>query len=371
MPNKLIAITAIPKDPCFFEDQNRLKRACDLLVATPLNFSVGPLISLHQNPPDMLQCFWSSSKHNQVMTSNNIFSTLFTYCTASEENYLTDAFAYFLRELLERTPNSGLTFLNHLCEFVEEHGFSDHKSITISTQVTVEQGRPDLEIKDVERIVYIEIKHDASLSPGQLEYYYDQLQKSDHPQKRLVLLTRSKASQQETALNPSKYYHICWYDVHYWLTNLNTGNTICQYLASNLVEFLEEKHMALNKVTWEYIQGVPALVNLGGIIEEATIIALPGTKTRRSAGWNWRGICTLDNNCFIGIRYDKPLIVVFENNFGTGATYARTLSLEDTHFFALTQGEQFEIITKFIIEARKYAPIINNPSVSSPQSNTE
>lgn len=299
------------------------------------------------------------------MTTANLFSTLFTYCTASEENYLTDAFAYFLRQLLERVPTFGLHFLNHLCGLHknnDEHKFSDMKTITISTQVTVEQGRPDLEIKDVYRIVYIEVKHDASLSPGQLEYYYDRLQESDHPYKQLVLLTRSKASQQETTLDPSKYHHICWYDIHYLLKHLNTDDAICQYLASNLMDFLEEKHMALNKVTWEYIQGVPALMNLRSILEEAITIALPGIRIRRTAGWTWLGVYTTTTNCFIGVRYDRPLVVTFENNLGSMPTYTKSLSLEDSHFFALTQGEQFETIVEFIKGAYQNLPTTTSTS---------
>ena len=47
--------------------------------------------------------------------------------------------------------------------------------------------------------------------------------------------------------------------------------------------------MALKKVTWEYIQGLPAFVNLINMMETAIVkVALPA-RLKESAGWTWMG----------------------------------------------------------------------------------
>ena len=113
--------------------------------------------------------------------------------------------------------------------------------------------------------------------------------------------------------------------------------------------------MSLKPVTWEYIQGVPALIALTDMMETAIIEALPGTKLTRSAGWIWRGF-GLSDRYWCGIRYDRPLLVVFENNNGNNPTYKCDLDLGEAHFFSLSSAQQFERLVKFLQESSKNAP---------------
>lgn len=81
------------------------------------------------------------------MQSTNVFKTLSKYGSREEENYLTEALVLIIRILVERQPNDGLKFLNNLCGLSERIEHESLPSISISTQVAVDEGRLDIEIK--------------------------------------------------------------------------------------------------------------------------------------------------------------------------------------------------------------------------------
>jgi len=82
-----------------------------------------------------------------VEMSNNVFSVLSKYAFRQEENYLTEALAFLLRLLLECNPPAGLGIINRLCGRDPASTFTNAASIAISTQVTTEQGTPDIGIR--------------------------------------------------------------------------------------------------------------------------------------------------------------------------------------------------------------------------------
>ena len=287
---------------------------------------------------------------------NNIFSALSSYGSTEGENYLTESFVHLLRVLLERSPEVGLAIANHLTGRLPVHPLDDARQVTLRTQVAGPQGTPDIEIAQGEdTLVYIEIKQDSPLASGQLEAYLQMLDATGRPNRRLVLLTRSRAGASGTTLARSLYHHVCWYEVFDWLGNHTTSDEVSRYLMDQFRAFLEEKNMNLRKVTWEYEQGVRAMLDLATMLEIAAKEALPGASIRRTAGWSWRGLY-IDNYLFCGVRFESPLLLVLENNMGTKATAAQRLDLEAKHFLALKQGEQFEMIVAFLREAAPKVP---------------
>lgn len=289
------------------------------------------------------------------MMSENVFSSLSKYGSDVDENYLTEALVLVTKLLLERKPATGLDMVNLLCSQHPGACFSDPKSVLISTQVTTDMGRPDIEIRGEDTLVYVEVKHDSPLGLDQLERYKAQLQESRFPNTRLVLLTRSRNSSFETTLQPGDYHHIYWYEIYNWLHKIDTQDDICQYFVHSLMGFLEEKRMSMKRVTWEYIQGIPALLNLTDMMETAITEVMPGIKLTRTAGWNWRGFYLPDDYWF-GVRYAQRLVVVFENNRGYDpVTYKRNLNLEERHFFSLDKDEQFECLVEFLRQASENA----------------
>jgi hypothetical protein len=199
--------------------------------------------------------------------------------------------------------------------------------------------------------------------PGQLEAYYEALQTAPARRTRLVLLTRSLAWGQQTTLSPECYHHVCWYQEHDWLTALATCEEVCDYLVQGFMSFLEAKHTSVDKVTWEYMQGVPGMLRLTEMLHMAIAEACPKMHIKRTAGWSWRGFY-LSGSLFCGIRYVKPLLVVCEDNNGNElVTYKRDFDLEKEHFFSLSAGEQLERLTQHVKDAVGNAPA---PAVSEP-----
>ncbi len=253
---------------------------------------------------------------------------------------------------MERVPNEGLAFVERVCGLPEGVRLEGAESVVISTQVTVGEGRPDIEVRSgTDTLVYVKVKHDAPLGAGQLEYYLAKLEEAPEPNTHLVLLTRSRASSRETTLDRNNYHHVCWYEIHNRLATTAVGDEVCRYLIDGFMRFLEEKEMSMEKVSREYIEGAPALLNLTKMMEVSVIEAVPDANRKRTAGWDWRGF-NLDGRYFYGIRHQRPLLVVFENNLGTSPTYKRDLALDEVGFFSLSKNEQFETLVEFLRRAR-------------------
>jgi len=293
----------------------------------------------------------------------NVFSALSKYDSASEENYLTEAFVFLVNRLLDRDRPVGIQLLTNLCVDSDEFFFDPSEPISIVTQVGTEQGRPDIEISTRDKLIYIEVKHDSGLGPTQLQRYKKALEESGVDVTKLILLTRFsiELNDEETQL----CRHVKWFEVYNWLTEAEPEDAVSQYLARAFLDFLEEKQMSMQKVGWEYIKGVPALGNLMNMIEVAIKNASLSIH-QRSAGWEWKGIYLDKGNYFCGVYYTDPLSLVFELQLeakpseeilaASGYRYDRTagrkpyfaLDLEATHFFALNKDEQLETIATFL-----------------------
>jgi hypothetical protein len=290
---------------------------------------------------------------------DNVFSCLATHRSAIDEDYLTEALVFVANLLLERAPSAGIGLLNLLCgQTGTQPRFGSPDTVLIATQPVTELGTPDIEIRGPDTLAYVEVKHDSPLSPGQLERYKAQLDRSGYPNTRLVLLARSRYTAFDTSLSPADYHSVYWYEVYNWLSRVQAQDDISQYFVRSLMSFLEGKRMSVQKVTWEYIQGIPAMLNLTDMMERAMAAAMPGLKFTRTAGWNWRGFY-LPNDCWWGVRFADPLLIVFENNKGEHPTYKVDLDLKDNHFFSLNKDEQLDCLVQFLRKADAGAPEVS------------
>ncbi|MGC1378440.1 MAG: PD-(D/E)XK nuclease family protein [Anaerolineales bacterium] len=246
----------------------------------------------------------------------------------------------------------GTAILEKLCGEVCTPWFAMSEAITITTQMTIEEGRPDIVIRvGKDRVAIVEVKHDASLGHQQLERYHAHLEKNQYKEKQLILLTRSRHSIQETSLPREQFHHVCWYEISGWLSEAKSDNLVVDYHVYQFLDFLREKEMCMEKITWEYMEGVPAMVNLASMLGTALAEALPEEKSRKTAGWNWIGYYIGEGtDIWVGFRYREALKIVFENQNGNKPSFHNELSLPDKHFFSLSAGEQLECLIKFITE---------------------
>jgi len=203
------------------------------------------------------------------MSGENIFSALAKYNSAIDENYLTESLVFVINTLLQQERPIGLEILTKLCVKNNDFSFETDEDISVSTQETTEQGRPDIKVSSPDKLIYIEVKHDSPLGLQQLERYKKALEPSTAAIKHVVLLTRFAIDFEEQEEKP--YKHVRWFEVYNWLANtkVRAKDPVSIYLIESFKSFLEVKQMSIQKVGWEYINGVPALTNLINMIEVA------------------------------------------------------------------------------------------------------
>jgi hypothetical protein len=298
------------------------------------------------------------------MSGENIFSALAKYNSAIDENYLTESFVFVINTLLERERSIGLEILNQLCVNNNEFSFDTNEVISVSTQEVTEQGTPDIKVSSFNKLIYIEVKHDSPVDPEQLKRYKKDLESRKATVKRLILLTKFPVDISEHQGIPDK--HVRWFEIYNWLANgkKKVKDSISRYLTEQFISFLEVKQMSIQKVGWEYINGVPAFNNLINIIEAASqgaSIPIYG----KSSGWDFKGFWLVNKEFWCGIYYSDPLVITFEiqdkKKFDTKVVETTTypiredkssiwfrFELEHKHFFSLDKDEQLEEITKFV-----------------------
>jgi len=174
--------------------------------------------------------------------TKNIFLSLGRPVSSQNENFLTEALVYLLNYLVERGEPSVLVVLKNLFGEKCESWFSSFDNISIDTQHSIVEGRPDIVLKGgEEKIAFIEVKHDSNLGHNQLERYYGHLKASKYKEYQLVLLTRSRHSIQEISLAADKFHHVCWYEISGWLSELNFKDEIATYLVNHFSSFFQKR----------------------------------------------------------------------------------------------------------------------------------
>ena len=305
------------------------------------------------------------------MTGNNVFSALAKYNSAIDENYLTEAFVFLVNCLITRERPIGFEILNQVCG--EDNLFSPDKdeTITISTQAKTEQGVPDIRVStsDNDKLIYIEVKHDSSVDPEQLRRYKENLKASAFSTTRLILLTKFPVDDSEHLGIPDKL--VRWSKVYNGLSSIEARDSVTAYLIEQFKSFLEVKQMSIQRVGWEYINGMPAFNNLINMIESALQSAkIPIYK--KSTGWDYKGFLLDNQEYWCGIVYDEPEVVRFqllnrksfdlrladEDKIDYPASESKDkrsilidLPFEDKYFFSLDKDRQLEEITKFVKSA--------------------
>jgi hypothetical protein len=296
------------------------------------------------------------------VSDKDIFSALAKYNSATDENYLTESFVFLINHLLAEERTIGLIILTQLCVNNGEFAFDTDEDISVSTQEVTEEGTPDIKISSSTKRIYIEVKHDSPVDPDQLKRYKSDLESWSADIRRLILLTRFPVDFSEHKGIPDK--HVRWFEVYNWLVNTEAQDAVAIYLIEQFKSFLEVKQMSIQKVGWEYINGVPAFNNLVNMIEAA----IQGASLRvhqKSAAWGLKGFYVENSEFLCGVHYNNPLIVTFElmdkkkfdQEVLTTSTYPLRegkyrlwfrLSLEEMHFFSLSKDDQLEELIKFV-----------------------
>jgi hypothetical protein len=316
-----------------------------------------------------------------VEAPNNLLVRLHKWAIRQDENFLTEAFAHLLQHLLSQEPEAGLRLIARLTNGVIVESVDRAKLIEIRTQIVSGEGTPDIQFRSANAIVIVEVKSESGLNPEQLVRYRGILEKERRAGFRtgLVVLTRYAVDLADDTLK------VRWYEIAQWISEESQRyafQAVSAYLSRQFIEFLRERDMVMEQVTWELTGGVRALRSLVDMLYE-TALACQVT-VKRSVGWDYIGI-KLDGKYWVGIMLDDPENLhfstscvidadaaakldvgeVWQENWVPGRNiWGRSIQLdsEDTHFFSRTRPGQMQWLEKFLRESLGMAQRIEMPN---------
>lgn len=302
---------------------------------------------------------------------NNLLLALHKYAHQQDENFTTEAFVHLLRHLQVFEPETASLLLGFLSGKRLRLTAEDCSRLEITTQNTFMQGRPDILVSGPAHFVIIEVKIQSQPGWDQLDRYREILSRRNEPNKYLVLLSRYPVDRDES---DKVDCHVRWHRVARILGQASTqvGSTTSVYLIGQFLEFLIESGMAMEKVSWELVRGVQSLLNLMDMLGEAVRAAKVRERLKKgSVDFNGRYFAVEDTECWSGIYYSKPQVLVFEAD-NVDKTKAETsgpgrvqepsqgkfkwvteldLESEEVHFFALSPDSQQSCVQRFIVES--------------------
>jgi hypothetical protein len=292
------------------------------------------------------------------------------------ENFITEAFAHLLRNLLSDESEIGASLLKYMTNGIVSIHQSDADKVSVETQVRIPYGCPDILILTPQHRVYVEVKDGAPPGDTQISRYRQDLKRfPDDIQTGVILLTRYPVI--PTAENEEPDCYIRWYQISEFLEQKRPGvsNAETGYLVDSFLGFLKEKSMAIEAVGYELSAGVHGLQNLLTMIGEA-LASCKIPIHQRTAAWSYIGYYVdASRKHYFGVYYDTPTWLTFEGNLDPkGPHYDKLrehlstldgeeesgqwtrkidLASEEVHFFALGKANQMRFVEDFVQKSWK------------------
>jgi hypothetical protein len=321
--------------------------------------------------------------------TTNLFLRLHKWAARQDENFLTESLAVVLEQLLVLAPAVGTRLVSRLTGGFINLPSEDASAIEISTQVEAGTGRPDLVIRTLHRLVWVEVKVESEVRAGQLECYRGLLERSGVEQRQLILLTRYPEEFKPDAQRPDKQFR--WFDVADWLRSelpaCEAAGTIAVYLTQQLLDFLGDRGMTLAQVGKYMPEGVRALANLIEMLVEAGNHCGPPAK--KWVGEDFAGVRLAQRKYWVGIYFSEPERLYFEAYTRINENAADSLSLfhpelkvvrekteagdcwcywwvdldsEPVHFFSRSKVRQLAWLEEFMRDSLEKAHSIEIPN---------
>ena len=308
----------------------------------------------------------------------NLLAQLHKLASRQDENFLTEAFAHLLRHLRDHEPQVAVDILCRLTGGQLKIGAEGiREKLTITTQVTTEQGRPDIEIAIKGQFrAFVEAKSQSSVRKGQLKQYRKELNNSGLPTRALalVLLTRYPAEIPDDDEKPDVFCR--WYQIAGWLEaeynkEGRIKNAESGFLTNQFVEFLKIRNIAMEKAGPELAAGLKSLTNILKMLEEAINANADRAKGyyKCVAEFEYIGFALDDKKFLLFINYEDPTILGFQTNghkfsvtndaeqragFGKweknedwGEIWSHELKL-DSAFFGRSKDDQMKCLFDFV-----------------------
>ena len=300
--------------------------------------------------------------------TKGLLVNLHKLASGQDENFITECFVNFLSELIRLEPTEGIELLRQITNNNVCLTYGDLKNLNIQTQISTDEGVPDIAIQVNDCLVYIEVKVESSFGPDQIMRYKRQLnQYSDYKNTQLIVLTKNHFIPSGDGAIPD--FKIRWIQVAELIENLNLKTEIGKYITKQFLELLKFRRLSMDAVSWEFINGFKSFNNLIEMIGEMLISN--GIKPDKSLAWNWAGHYIDNRKFFMGIYFNDPQVVVFdtESAFTLEVTdkfefgeirngrwfHGLDMTSEEHYFFSRTKVSQMKCLEKHFRKSYDYA----------------
>ena len=303
-----------------------------------------------------------------MTTSNkNLLLNLHKFAKEQNEDFITECFAHLLQILITDDAKSAIEIIRYITGSYLKLTVEDLKNLKITTQITTEEGSPDIEIRTNDHLIYIEVKVEAGFGYDQLKRYKRQLNNdSRYPNTYLIVLTRYPFVSVEGDEKPD--VAIRWTQIGEWLENLTLTSETSFYVVSQFVEFLKGRGLAMDRVSWELVDGLRSFQSLMGLINE--VLVTNNFETTKTVGHEYYGYYFEGKKFYLGMYYNEPHQIVFETQsiftidetenieFGEiryGRWYYKLdMQSEEHYFFARSKSSQMECLDQFLKKSLNY-----------------
>jgi hypothetical protein len=214
--------------------------------------------------------------------ADNLFISLYKWASRQEENFTTESFCFVLRGLLRTDVRSAGRLLGRMTASKLLLTPEDAGRLRASTQVTVEEGRPDLIVSGPTFLLVLEVKVGSDVYAEQLSRYLQYLESEEFDAKRrfLVILTRDRITDHSVRellqgvqsasvdITEVRWHHIAGH-MEGDLSSGAISHPTNIFLVRQLVGFLRERRMTMERVGWELIPGIQSFLSLMEMLGEA------------------------------------------------------------------------------------------------------
>jgi putative methionine-R-sulfoxide reductase with GAF domain len=302
--------------------------------------------------------------------TTNIFNQLCKWAGRQDENFTTEAFIYVLLHLQQVDPEAAAVLLHKITGSKLLLDGDQIEVVQIKPQSSTDQGKPDIEIRFHNSLIFIEVKINSDFEKTQISRYRSELVKSGFSNTLLITITKYPYPFYQKDATEQPDINIRWHQISDWLRELKAAHQVSTFLISQFVEFLIKRGTAMSKVTWELSNGLSSFQSLLTMINEA-LTAQKIPIYRASAAWDWHGYFIEEKKLFVGIYFNKPNCVTINTEVslkqGTDTSiligkvdngrWQNDLDLEseEIHFFARTKASQIECLETFLQNSVNFA----------------
>src|ERR1700722_2549593 len=92
---------------------------------------------------------------------NNLLVRLHKWAVRHDENFLTETFAYLLEYLAENEPEAAAEIVARITSGIITLSPQHMRVLEVRTQISGEEGIPDIELRTGQHFVIIEVKSEA------------------------------------------------------------------------------------------------------------------------------------------------------------------------------------------------------------------